>query len=110
VAADVAGLTRRVAELERCIDAFIQADGVFANFCRRIEALEQRPSLEYRDVWRSDTKYLPGHVVTFAGSMWCAKIQSTGVRPNNGEGAWRLCVKSGRDGKDAPQPKEVVVR
>jgi hypothetical protein len=55
--------------------------------------------LAYCGVWDEGREYSRGSLVTFAGSMWHAN-QATRARPGV-NAAWRLCVKRGRDGKDA---------
>lgn len=61
--------------------------------------------LKYRGVWSSLENYSKGAFVSHGGSMWHAEIDSVGVRPDESESAscWRLAVKRGRDGKDAPK-------
>jgi hypothetical protein len=65
----------------------------------RLEALEQRPSLEYYGVWKAGTTYKRGAAVTWAGSCWVA-MESTAAKPGEAIGpsrAWVLAVKAGRD-------------
>lgn len=67
----------------------------------RVKELEERPSVEYRGVWRSTQQYQRGSLVTHDGSIWHADVASTGLMPGDGAAGWRLAVKRGRDGKDA---------
>lgn len=53
-----------------------------------------------RGIYKSETTYQPGDGVTWAGSFWIAQ-EATTEKPDGGKG-WRLAVKRGRDGKDAP--------
>jgi hypothetical protein len=103
-------LRQRVAVLERAVRPMIMQRGIFDTMHRRLHALEQRPGLQYRDVWSADTKYHVGDVVTYAGSMWVAKVINNAVKPGDSAGVWRLAVKRGRDGRDAPQPNGPVAR
>jgi hypothetical protein len=99
VAADVAGLTRRVAELEKVLEDMLRKQGIIAWLNDRIEALEQRPSVQYKGVYTDEAAYVPGHMVTDRGSVWHCKSACQGQRPPGN--CWTLAVKHGRDGKDA---------
>jgi integrin beta 3 len=56
------------------------------------------PAMIYRGVWRDGQAYTEGDVCTWGGSLWhCDK--AAGGKPDGGD--WTLCVKKGRDGKDA---------
>lgn len=57
------------------------------------------PAMVYREVWR-EGPHKQGDVVTWAGSAWHCQ-QDTNDKPGTSP-AWKLMVKSGRDGKDAP--------
>lgn len=59
----------------------------------------QVPVVIDRGVWKAETEYARGDVVTWGGSLWIAQ-EPTKAKPDSGEG-WRLSVKRGRDGKDA---------
>lgn len=64
----------------------------------------------YREVWR-EGEYERGDVVTWGGSAWYCKQQTT-EKPSYGCKDWKLMVKEGRPGKDggtpaAPQHKVV---
>lgn len=52
-----------------------------------------------RGVWR-EGQYAKGDAVTWGGSLWIAR-EATAEKPET-SAAWRLAVKRGRDGKDAP--------
>jgi hypothetical protein len=39
------------------------------SFATRIKALEDRPSLEHRGIWRADAAYLEGNLVTLNGGL-----------------------------------------
>jgi hypothetical protein len=104
--ADVAGLTRRVAELEKVLEAMLRTQGIIAWLNDRIEALEQRPTVQYKGVYTDEAAYVPGHMVTHNGSVWHCKSACQGQRPPGN--CWTLAVKHGRDGKDAPLKQPVV--
>lgn len=56
------------------------------------------PAMLYRGVWR-EGPHARGDVVTWAGSAWHCQ-RDTDDKPGTSD-AWKLMVKSGRDGKDA---------
>ena len=56
------------------------------------------PILLDRGVFKSDSAYTRGDVVSFGGSLWIAQ-RDTKDKPETSD-AWRLSVKRGRDGKD----------
>ncbi|YBV97102.1 hypothetical protein M1D80_09460 [Phyllobacteriaceae bacterium JZ32] len=62
------------------------------------------PVMLDRGVYKADTAYEAGDVVTWAGSMWIAQ-ESTTEKPDAGK-SWRLAVKRGRDGKDGVVKEE----
>jgi len=51
----------------------------------------------YRGVFEADTKYRTGDAVTYDGSMWFARRDTTS-RPGTDD-SWTLAVKKGRDGR-----------
>lgn len=56
----------------------------------------QVPTMVYRNIWREGTTYERGDTVTWGGSMWhCNK--ETDVKPGEGQDAWTLATKKGRD-------------
>lgn len=64
-----------------------------------------RPIANVADAWRGVWKagdYRRGELVTFGGSMFLAKADTSG-KPEQAD-AWVLCVKRGRDGRDV-QPE-----
>lgn len=55
-----------------------------------------------RGVYKQDTPYQRGDVVSYGGSAWIAQ-RDTSDKPENSD-AWRLAVKRGRDGRDFNKP------
>lgn len=53
----------------------------------------------YRSVWKEGETYVRGDMCTWAGSLWHCDVGGTKSKPDAGD--WTLCVKRGRDGKDA---------
>jgi hypothetical protein len=105
-------LRQRVAKLERMVSRkgpLVQAVGDLAEHLgARIYALEQRPVVKYCGVYDQTKAYVPGNMVTHNGSVWHCASACEGQKPPGP--SWTLAVKHGRDGKDAPQPKEYVAR
>lgn len=64
----------------------------------------QTENMIYRGVFKEGEAYMPGDVVTWGGSSWVAKVETT-LKPDGPDGSWQLSVKRGRDGKDF-KPKE----
>lgn len=58
-----------------------------------------------RGVYRPGVTYRKASLVTAQGSLWMA-LEDTSDRPGDSK-AWRLAVKRGRDGKDAPRRDDV---
>lgn len=58
----------------------------------------QRSGVPYCGAWKQGT-YYPGMFVTWSGSLWHCN-QQTDTKPGDGNPAWTLAVKKGRDGKD----------
>lgn len=56
------------------------------------------PVLIHRGIYKAETQYEAGDVVTWDGSMWVAKTTTSG-NPKQSED-WMLSVKHGRDGRD----------
>lgn len=52
----------------------------------------------YRGVFAAVEKYVPGDMVTWAGSTWHCNNETTEKPGTNGD--WTLAVKQGRDGRD----------
>jgi hypothetical protein len=63
--------------------------------------IQQRPTISYERTYSADKLYKPGNLTTHAGSLWHANVATRGVAPGDGNAAWTLIVKRGRDGKDA---------
>jgi len=60
----------------------------------------------YDGVWKQDTAYVPGDVITHGGSMHIAKVETT-AKPGTDD--WQLSVKRGADGRDwRPEEKRVA--
>jgi hypothetical protein len=59
----------------------------------RIAALEARPELKHRGIWRENKSYQEASLVTHAGSLWLCK-RKTKARPGQSP-HWQLIVKSG---------------
>jgi hypothetical protein len=53
-----------------------------------------------RGVFRLGENYEKGDIVSYAGSGWIAQKDNPEGKPDESNGAWRLFVKRGRDGKD----------
>lgn len=54
----------------------------------------------YKQVWQQGEQYYRDDFVTWGGSMWAA-LKDTKSKPGEYNKDWRLCVKSGRNGRDA---------
>lgn len=61
----------------------------------------------YDGVWREGESYKAGAAVTWAGSLWIARVDTT-EKPQDGRGGtdWQLAVKSGRPGRDGKDGKD----
>lgn len=68
------------------------------------------PGIKYKDIWLEEKKdYKMGDLVTWAGSLWIAKVDNAlGPPKSQGEGGrdWKLAVKKGRDGRDGRNGKD----
>lgn len=62
------------------------------------------PMVIDRGVFKAGTSYERGDSVSWAGSTWTAQ-RATAQKPGEGETAWRLSSKAGRDGKAGPEGK-----
>jgi hypothetical protein len=76
----------------------------------RLEAMPT--ALRFRGPYRDGEEYRKGDLVVFNGSLWyCGK--ATAAWPTDSQsGAWTLCAKCGRDGRDAdvrPLARRVAV-
>lgn len=68
---------------------------------QRLEAaLAEKSPVKYMGTFKSGAIYSAGSLCTHGGSLWHAN-KMTREPPGNGMQDWVLCVKSGRDGKDA---------
>ena len=101
-------LRRRLAKLERMVlgkDAILlKAVGMALGELR--QEIEDRepvplarpltdPIVHYCGLWNSTRLYSPGAMVTCNGAAWIAmSAMGVGVKPGDGETAWRLAVKS----------------
>lgn len=58
----------------------------------------------YREVWKEGERYVAGDCVTWGGSMWIARTETTAKPglPTDSSRAWVLAVKRGGDGKTGP--------
>jgi integrin beta 3 len=59
------------------------------------------PVMIYRDIWNAERTYDEGDAVTWGGSLWVAQKDTPEGKPDAPDSGWKLCVKRGRDGKDA---------
>jgi hypothetical protein len=76
-----------------------------AAVANRVKFLETQPQLEYRGVYDPGANYQKNSLVTYDGCLWIAK-SATGSAPGNPGGSdWKMCVKRGRDGRDAKGAK-----
>lgn len=70
---------------------------------KRIEELEAKlnsmPAVSYAGTHSTGRSYSRGMLVTHKGSLWHAQCATTDT-PGESD-SWRLCVKAGRDGRDA---------
>jgi hypothetical protein len=96
----ISELEQRLAAVERqtkpggsLARAIVDAVGdVMAEANKRIDQLEQRPSMNYQGVHDEVVEYSRGDVVTCAGAAWIALAKVKG-RPGKAAD-WRLMVKS----------------
>jgi hypothetical protein len=66
------------------------------------------PMAIYREVFKEGTAYVTGDQVSFGGSIWHC-LEPTTAKPGQGNPAWRLATKHGRDGKDGRSAYQVAV-
>lgn len=71
----------------------LELAGMVVALLRRVEALEQRPTLKYSGVWMKGLIYSPGEFCTLQGSLWHCSRQTTS-RPGT-DATWTLAVKQG---------------
>lgn len=87
-------------------DAALCDDGrsvllTFTQGDRKLERVLPFPVVIDRGFWRDGMEVAKGDGVTFGGSYWIAQTD-TATKPDIGNADWRLAVKKGRDGKNAP--------
>ena len=58
-----------------------------------VEALKARPELKHCGVFRDQSAYEPGSLVTRSGGLWLATARTAGAP--GADPSWRLVVKSG---------------
>jgi hypothetical protein len=80
---------------------FVAAFAIVDELQSRIGTLEalDRASLKYVGTWRETQTYQEGNLATDHGSLFYCNTSTT-ARPVQSRD-WTLCVKRGRDGKDA---------
>lgn len=79
-----------------------------AELAKRIDALEQRTrEWRYRGVWQENEQYETGNFVTERGELWHCNAR-TKTRPTDDTGHWTMCVKAGKNGRDARTPHPQV--
>ena len=61
----------------------------------------QQRGLIYKGVWTSSAMYSQGDCATWGGSLWAARVDNVGSVPSEQHDCWQLCVRRGKDGKDA---------
>lgn len=81
---------------EKCLLRFIR-DGRVKEFTLPIPI--------YRGPFKAGETYFKGNEVTCQGSQWIATAD-TSQRPGDGETAWRLTTKKGKDGRDGRDGKD----
>ena len=85
------------------LDVEIREDGVFWTFTKGEVVKEARiPVVIDCGVWKEGRAYYKGNGVSWGGQFWICQ-EDTEDKPDTSK-AWRLSVKKGRDGKDAPKP------
>jgi hypothetical protein len=60
----------------------------------KLLALEAKPSVTFKGVWRAETAYTPGDAAIRHGSLWICTADTQG-EPGKDFGAWTLAVKRG---------------
>jgi hypothetical protein len=67
---------------------------------RVLERKTKSAQIIYRDIFRPETEYDKGDIVTFGGSTWHCMVDKPTDKPGISD-QWRLIVKKGAPGKDA---------
>jgi len=65
------------------------------------------PAVIYRCVYTDGTAYGIGDTVTWAGCLWHCNT-ATMTKPGQGNPAWTLCTKAGRDGRSGQSAFELA--
>ena len=65
----------------------------------RIAALESRPSIQDKGVWKCGEFYEPGDIVSRSGSAWICRGSHIAVGDDLSHEHFRLLVKRGRDAR-----------
>jgi hypothetical protein len=81
-------------------------EGYLEPMRRRIDDLEAT-AMKHKGTWLPDAEYHRGDFITYDGSGWVALEASKGMRPGP-SASWKLCVKRGKDGKDAPTQRVAI--
>jgi len=68
----------------------------------RLKTLEGAAYLTDAGIWNAKSDYDVGMVVTFDGSCWVCQKWHSREQPGKSD-LWRLMVKRGKDGRDAPR-------
>jgi hypothetical protein len=79
-------------------EGMLDLAGLVLALLRRVSALERRAVPKYLGVWRANSSYSEGALVTENGSLWHCNKETDSKPGTNAD--WTLCVKRGRDGKD----------
>lgn len=69
----------------------------------RLEAALEQRNFSYAGVFKEGRTYSPGMFVTHSGGLWHCSAFNTTASPGNGNAAWTLAVRNGRDGKDGKE-------
>jgi integrin beta 3 len=71
---------------------------------RKREFVNRLPIPMNKDIWREGQLYEKHDEVTWGGSVWIAREDTTD-KPGDGATAWSLRTKRGRDGRDGKDGK-----
>lgn len=100
-------------ETEKAVAAVLAGISIDGRTLKLGERSFRLPVVIYRGVYVEGRLYEHGDQVTWAGSQWHAN-EDTESKPGDGNPAWTLAAKKGRDGRDgkdavvrAPQPVKV---
>lgn len=70
-------------------------------------AEKQVAGMRYRGVFEDGAQYKTDDVVSDHGSMWIC-VRDTITRPSHELGAWKVCVRKGKDGKEGLSYPQVL--